>query len=73
MREGEIVELADAEQIWTDPQHDYTRDLLRSFPRLTGDGGGGTMTTLDVAGVTKIYNVRGAGHIKALDDVSFTL
>ena len=31
------------------------------------------MTTLDVAGVTKIYNVRGAGHITALDDVSFRL
>lgn len=31
------------------------------------------MTTLDVRHVTKIYNVRGAGQIKALDDVSFTL
>ncbi|MFJ8894679.1 ABC transporter ATP-binding protein [Leifsonia sp. NPDC102414] len=39
MREGEIVELADAEQIWTNPQHDYTRQLLRSFPRLTGERG----------------------------------
>jgi peptide/nickel transport system ATP-binding protein len=39
MREGEIVELADAEQIWTNPQHEYTRQLLRSFPRLTGERG----------------------------------
>ena len=39
MREGEIVELADAERLWTDPQHEYTRDLLRSFPRLTGARG----------------------------------
>ncbi|ANF33096.1 ABC transporter ATP-binding protein [Leifsonia xyli] len=39
MREGEIVELATAEQIWTNPQHDYTRTLLRSFPRLTGERG----------------------------------
>ncbi|MBN9189688.1 peptide/nickel transport system ATP-binding protein [Salana multivorans] len=31
------------------------------------------MTVLDVRHVTKIYNVRGAGQIKALDDVSFTL
>ncbi|MDR2323761.1 MAG: ATP-binding cassette domain-containing protein [Microbacterium sp.] len=31
------------------------------------------MTTLEVKNVTKIYNVRGAGRIKALDDVSFTL
>ncbi|MEV8214766.1 ABC transporter ATP-binding protein [Leifsonia sp. NPDC077715] len=39
MREGEIVELATAEQIWTNPQHEYTRTLLRSFPRLTGERG----------------------------------
>lgn len=39
MREGEIVELASAEQIWTDPQNDYTKTLLSSFPRLTGARG----------------------------------
>jgi peptide/nickel transport system ATP-binding protein len=39
MREGEIVELAEAEQIWTNPQHEYTRKLLESFPRLTGERG----------------------------------
>lgn len=39
MREGAIVELAEAEQIWTNPQHDYTRTLLESFPRLTGERG----------------------------------
>jgi peptide/nickel transport system ATP-binding protein len=39
MREGEIVELAEAEQIWTNPQHEYTRKLLQSFPRLTGERG----------------------------------
>ncbi|MDP3950718.1 ABC transporter ATP-binding protein [Microbacterium sp.] len=31
------------------------------------------MSTLEVRGVTKVYNVRGAGQLKALDDVSFTL
>ena len=39
MREGEIVELASAEQIWRDPQDDYTKTLLSSFPRLTGEKG----------------------------------
>ncbi|WIE64270.1 ABC transporter ATP-binding protein [Curtobacterium sp. MCLR17_036] len=39
MREGEIVELATAERIWNAPQHDYTRKLLASFPRLTGEKG----------------------------------
>ena len=31
------------------------------------------MTTLEFINVTKIYNVRGSGQLKALDDVSFTL
>ncbi|WP_295014760.1 ABC transporter ATP-binding protein [uncultured Microbacterium sp.] len=39
MRAGEIVELASAEEIWTNPQHEYTRMLLASFPRLTGERG----------------------------------
>ncbi|GIT78762.1 hypothetical protein LLS1_04310 [Leifsonia sp. LS1] len=39
MREGEIVELDTAERIWNDPTHEYTRKLLASFPRLTGERG----------------------------------
>lgn len=39
MKDGEIVELATAEQIWTDAQDAYTRTLLSSFPRLTGERG----------------------------------
>jgi peptide/nickel transport system ATP-binding protein len=39
MREGEIIELAPAEQIWRNPQQEYTRTLLSSFPRLTGERG----------------------------------
>ena len=39
MREGEIVELQTAERIWNAPQHEYTRRLLESFPRLTGERG----------------------------------
>lgn len=39
MREGRIVELDTAERIWTAPQHEYTRTLLSSFPRLTGERG----------------------------------
>jgi peptide/nickel transport system ATP-binding protein len=31
------------------------------------------MTTLEFRNVTKVYNVRGAGQLTALDDVSFTL
>jgi peptide/nickel transport system ATP-binding protein len=39
MREGRIVELDTAENIYRNPQHDYTRRLLSSFPSLTGDRG----------------------------------
>lgn len=31
------------------------------------------MTILEFDGITKVYSVRGAGHIKALDNVTFTL
>jgi len=39
MRAGEIIELASAEHIWTQPEHEYTKTLLSSFPRLTGERG----------------------------------
>jgi peptide/nickel transport system ATP-binding protein len=37
MRAGEIVELDTAAQLWNEPQHEYTRRLLASFPSLLGD------------------------------------
>jgi len=37
MRAGEIVEIDTAERIWSNPQDDYTKKLLSSFPRLTGE------------------------------------
>lgn len=39
MRAGEIVELGDARQVYSNPTHDYTRKLLNSFPSLTGERG----------------------------------
>ena len=39
MREGRIVELDTAENIYRDAQHEYTRTLLSSFPSLTGERG----------------------------------
>ena len=39
MLEGEIVELASADEIYQRPQHPYTRKLLDAFPSLTGDRG----------------------------------
>jgi len=39
MREGEIVELGEAVELYTNPQHEYTKQLLSSFPSLTGERG----------------------------------
>ncbi|GHH29575.1 dipeptide/oligopeptide/nickel ABC transporter permease/ATP-binding protein [Lentzea cavernae] len=39
MRDGEVVEYASAEEIYLRPQHPYTRQLLASFPSLTGERG----------------------------------
>jgi peptide/nickel transport system permease protein len=39
MRDGVIVEYAAADDIYTRPQHPYTRQLLDSFPSLTGKRG----------------------------------
>ena len=39
MRDGEIVEIGDAVELYTDPQHEYTQQLLASFPSLTGERG----------------------------------
>lgn len=40
MKEGRIVEVADADDIYHRPQHPYTQQLLSSFPSLTGERGG---------------------------------
>ncbi|WP_062298548.1 ABC transporter ATP-binding protein [Demequina maris] len=39
MKDGAIVELDTALNIYSDPQHEYTRRLLSSFPSLTGERG----------------------------------
>ncbi|MEE1941195.1 dipeptide/oligopeptide/nickel ABC transporter permease/ATP-binding protein [Streptomyces sp. TRM 70361] len=39
MKDGEVVEYAAAEEIHRRPRHPYTRELLDSFPSLTGERG----------------------------------
>ncbi len=47
MRHGEIVELGDAAELYARPRHEYTRQLLASFPSLTGDRGSFVRGALD--------------------------
>ncbi|NKE60288.1 dipeptide/oligopeptide/nickel ABC transporter permease/ATP-binding protein [Lentzea sp. PSKA42] len=39
MRDGEVIEYSTAEDLYLRPQHPYTRQLLASFPSLTGERG----------------------------------
>jgi len=39
MKDGVVVEVGDAEDIYRHAQHEYTRRLLSSFPSLTGERG----------------------------------
>ncbi len=36
MQKGEIVEQGEVEQVFAQPRHDYTRDLLASIPQMSG-------------------------------------
>ncbi|HSP59588.1 MAG TPA: ATP-binding cassette domain-containing protein [Ornithinimicrobium sp.] len=51
MRQGVFVEVAPTEQLWTDPQHPYTQQLLAAVPDLKGALAGRTARQLaaDVA------------------------
>jgi peptide/nickel transport system ATP-binding protein len=61
MREGRIVEVATARELYQNPAHDYTRRLLASFPSLTGDRGG----FVRQAGDDAVAPVAGAGGIRS--------
>lgn len=50
MKDGSIVEVNTAHNIYTDPQDDYTKQLLSSFPSLLGDRGGFVRTGTDHGG-----------------------
>ncbi len=47
MRAGEVVEFGDALSLYTDPRHDYTKQLLASFPSLTGERGSFVRSGMD--------------------------
>jgi peptide/nickel transport system ATP-binding protein len=36
MKDGQLVEVAETEQLFAEPRHDYTQHLLSLMPRLDG-------------------------------------
>ena len=83
MKGGRIVEEGDARDVFTRPQHDYTRTLLSALPhaddadgshRRSGTAAGEPI--LKVENIVKRYTLSsglfgGAKHVNAVNDVSF--
>jgi microcin C transport system ATP-binding protein len=80
MKDGQIVEIGDVEQIFNNPTHEYTRYLLESEPK----GHPGSMDTKEkvvvISGDLKVYYPiykgvfrRVKGHIKAVDGLTVTI
>jgi len=80
MHDGLIVEQATARELFTDPQHDYTRHLLTAEPK-----GAPLAAQPDAAQILQADRVRvwfpiragvlrrTRGHVKAVDGISFEL
>ncbi|MCP4382594.1 MAG: ABC transporter ATP-binding protein [Hyphomicrobiales bacterium] len=63
MRYGEIVERGDTEQIFTDPQHPYTKHLIESEPKGTPDPlPESAPTVVAVEDLRVVFNIR-HGHL----------
>ena len=58
MRAGEILECESAYTLYTEPKHDYTKQLLASFPSLTGERGdfvrGGATSSYSSAATSEV-------------------
>jgi microcin C transport system ATP-binding protein len=80
MRHGELVELATTENLFNNPQHAYTKQLLDAHPRgLPEPAPDGAPTVLSADNV-KVWFPRGktwwgkpTGYVKAVDGLSCTL
>ena len=58
MRDGRIVEIDTARNLYENPTHDYTRRLLASFPSLTGERGGFVRRPDDPARAAEAGSIR---------------
>ena len=78
MRHGRIIEMGEARQVLTQPQHPYTRELLAAVPSLVppaghdepsvATGAASSKPVLAVTGLKKSY-----GRVHAVNEISFDL
>jgi peptide/nickel transport system ATP-binding protein len=74
MRHGRIIEMGEARQVLTQPQHPYTRELLAAVPSLVPPTDQGEVMApaakpvLAVTGLAKSY-----GRVHAVSEISFDL
>jgi peptide/nickel transport system ATP-binding protein len=74
MRHGRIIEMGEARQVLTQPQHPYTKELLAAVPSLVPPADQGVVMApaakpvLAVTGLVKSY-----GRVHAVKEVSFDL
>ncbi|WP_327580768.1 ABC transporter ATP-binding protein [Nonomuraea sp. NBC_00507] len=78
MYQGEIVETGPAARILAEPEHDYTKRLLRAVPSLSSVRVARPETAAEdlvvVDGLRKVFPIRGTGEeLTAVDAVSFTI
>jgi peptide/nickel transport system ATP-binding protein len=74
MRHGRIIEMGEARQVLTQPQHPYTKELLAAVPSLVPPADQGEVMApaakpvLAVTGLAKSY-----GRVHAVNEISFDL
>jgi peptide/nickel transport system ATP-binding protein len=76
MKDGRIVETADAATLLSSPQHPYTRMLIDAVPGPKADRAGddpGADAVLSARGLVKTYRRPDRTPFRALDDVSLDL
>lgn len=82
MKNGEIVETGTTEEIFANPQHDYTKKLLNALPRLDEKkklkkpplrsiGLENGKPLLEVKSLKQHFQISRGNIVKAVDDISF--